>query len=102
MTYSVLLRNNPKGGYLATALAWPNFEIEAPTREEALTQMRTTIANLLSKGEIVELEIPTGQSILPSTRKYPSAYTATFGMFRDDPTFSEFVEEKKLQQQNQT
>lgn len=96
MTYSVLLRNNPKGGYLATALAWPNFEIEAPTREEALAQMRTTIANLLSKGEIVELEIPMGQAMRSST------YTETFGMFRDDPTFSEFVEEKKLQQQNQT
>ena len=97
MTYSVLLRQNPKGGFLATALAWPNFEIEAPSREEALEKMQKTIANMLSKGEIVELEIPTSQPILSST------YPETFGMFREDPTFPEFVEEtnKYRQQQNQ-
>jgi hypothetical protein len=72
MTYSVLLRHNPKGGFLATALAWPGFEIEAPTRDEALEKMRMTITNLLSKGEIIELEIlryPTWEQMVRRFRR---------------------------------
>ena len=58
MGYQVLLRSIPTNGYIATALAWPQCTVEAPTREEALEKMRTAIAELFSGGEIVEVEVP--------------------------------------------
>lgn len=87
MTYSILLRNTPPDGYVATALAWPGCVVKAPTREEALAQIRLAITNLLANSEIVDVEIPLPEPIIAVP------YSETFGMFRDDATFSEFVEE---------
>lgn len=85
MTYRVLFRKEPTNGYVATALDWPHCQVTAPTREAALAQIQTAIVDLLTTGEIVDLEIP--------TPVIPTPYADTFGMFRDDPTFATFVEE---------
>ena len=85
MTYRVLVRKEPTNGYIATALDWPHCQVAAPTREAALEQIQVAIADLLTTGEIVDLEIP--------THVIPTPYADTFGMFRDDPTFTTFVEE---------
>ena len=95
MTYRVLLSKQPTNGYIATALNWPDCQVTAPTREEALMQIQVAIADLLATGEVVDLEIP--------TPAIPASYADTFGMFKDDPTFVEFVEEvnKYRQERNQ-
>jgi len=85
MTYRVLLRKEPTNGYVATALDWPHCQVAAPTREAALTQIQAAIVDLLTTGEIVDLEIP--------TPVIPAPYADTFGMFQDDPTFAAFLEE---------
>jgi len=85
MSYSVLVRTRPPEGYSATLLAWPGLEVEARTREAALAKLRTAIVELLSGGEVIELEVPKVQPIIPAP------YHETFGMFRDDPTFSDFL-----------
>ncbi len=87
MTYRILLRNTPTNGYTATALAWPECVVKAPTREEALAGIEAAIRELLNTSEIVEVEIPEMSSTEPMTQH------KGFGMFRNDPTFSEFVEE---------
>ena len=87
MTYRVLLRNNPTNGYTATALAWPECVVEAPTREEALAGIEAAIRELLNTSEIVEIEVPE----TASTEQM--AQHKGFGMFRNDPTFAEFVKE---------
>jgi predicted RNase H-like HicB family nuclease len=85
MTYRVLLRKEATNGYVATALDWPHCQVAAPTREAALEQIQIAIVDLLTTGEIVDLEIPTPMILAP--------YADTFGMFRDDPTFAAFIEE---------
>lgn len=85
MTYRVLLRKEPTNGYIATTLGWPYCQIAAPTREAALEQIQATITDLLTTGEVVDLEIP--------TPTIPVAYGDTFGMFQNDPTFAAFLEE---------
>ena len=87
MSYSVLLRNQSPKGYSATLLAWPGLAVEARTREDALEKIRTAIAEMLMDGEVVELEAPNIQPIISAP------YSETFGMFRDDPTFSDFLTE---------
>lgn len=87
MTYRVLIRNNPANGYTATALAWPGCVVEAPTREEALAGIQSAIVELLNTSEIVEMELPNQVS-----DDMPAQHSG-FGMFRDDPTFDEFIQE---------
>lgn len=94
MTYSVLLRNNPTQGYIATALAWPDCVVEAPTREEAIAGIRLAILELLNTSEIVEVELPHENS------EATTAQHAGFGMFQDDPTFDEFVDEMQTYRQS--
>lgn len=91
--YQVLLRKQPANGYIATALGWPNCQVSAPTRDEAVEQIRNAIADLLKAGEIIDLDI--------STPIIPADYADTFGAFRDDPTFAEFVAEVDLYRQEQ-
>ena len=85
MPYSVLIRKQPKGGYIATALAWPEFVAEAATRAEALKRIQELLTQLVTQGELVEVEVP-----LPPPHVAVS-YKDTFGMFRNDPTFKAFV-----------
>ncbi len=90
MTYRVLLRKEPTNGYIATALDWPDCQVTASTRAAALEQIQVAIVDLLTTGEIVDLEIPTSMIPVPMT---PALYADTFGMFQDDPTFAEFLAE---------
>ena len=85
MTYRILLRKEPTNGYVATALNWPDCQVTAPTRAEALTQIQIAISQLLTSGEIIDLEIP--------TPVIAASYAETFGFFQDDPTFANFIEE---------
>lgn len=47
--------------------------------------MRAAIAGLMAEGEVVQLDVPEVRPIISAP------YQDTFGMFRDDPTFVEFL-----------
>lgn len=59
MTYNIFIRNNRSDGYTATALAFPGYSVDAPTRDEALARMYETLQQLLNDGEVVAMEVPT-------------------------------------------
>ena len=92
MTYRVLLRKEQANGYVAVALDWPGCQVTAPTRAAALEQIQTVITDILSEGEIVDLEIPEALT--------PHAYGKTFGAFRDDATFADFLGEVEQYRQS--
>ena len=87
MTYQIHVKRHAPKEYVATLLSWPALKAQAPTREEALTQIRKAVIDWLADGEIVEMDIPAQEPIVAS------GYAETFGFFRDDPTFAEFVTE---------
>ncbi len=83
--YDVLLEQANGNGYTARLLAWPDTLVQAPTREDALQQMRLLLLERLAKTEIVTLEIQSteiGHSWVPFA-----------GMWADDPSFEEFQAE---------
>lgn len=85
LKYDVLLEQVNNNGYSAQLLAWPDYTVQASTREEALKQIRTIILERLAKAEIVTLEIQpeeTTHSWLPFA-----------GMWADNPDMEEFREE---------
>ena len=61
--------------------------MEAATREEVLAGIESAIRELLNTSEIVEIDVP---EPLPTEQM---TQHKGFGMFRDDPTFAEFVKE---------
>ena len=62
------------GQFEATLVGAPDVRATAPTREEALAALESTIAKRLDQGELVALEV----------RRRGLA--RLFGKYRDDPT----------------
>jgi predicted RNase H-like HicB family nuclease len=83
MTYQVFLQHLADDGYKATPLAFPDCAVMGKTREEALANLKAALATRLAHGELVTLEV--GEPTHP--------WLKWFGMFRDDPTFDEFLQE---------
>lgn len=81
MTYNVLVKRI-NGQFTATVLGIPNFTVEASTRTEAVDRARAAMADLLSGGELIQIDLP----ILA----HP-VLTNFVGMWSDDETFDDFT-----------
>ena len=68
-------------------LAFPGCVVRASTRQEAIEGVQKEIARYLTTGEILQVEVPDPKPDVGSN------YASTFGMFRDDPTYHEFLKE---------
>jgi hypothetical protein len=82
MEILVLLERVAGKGYRAESLTLSGFTAEAPTREEALDQLRELVRGKLSRGEVVRLQVP-----LPGE---PHPWLAIAGTWKDDPDLPEF------------
>lgn len=86
----VLLERRP-GGYRASALPLGE-SVEAETRDGALSALRDRIvARLVGESEWVELEVPLPEGILGADETKQRNWRRVAGMFKDDPTFDEFL-----------
>lgn len=91
MTYSVLVEENGADSFRATALGLPECRVVAITREQALVKLRAALAELLSKAEIVEVEIPQRAS------QTEHSWKKFAGMFENEPLFDEVLENIEAQ-----
>ncbi len=85
MTYSVLVEENSDHGFRATALGFPECRTVAQTREQALLELQSLLAERLSKAEIVEVELPQQTRNEHTWKKFA-------GMFHDQSLFDETIE----------
>lgn len=85
MTYQAIIEDRKPHGFTATILGWPDCAATGETKDEALSRLREAIHDRVARAEIVSLDI-----VLPS-EGHP--LSRAFGMFRDDPTFEEFLED---------
>ena len=81
MTYNVLVKRT-NGQFTATVLGIPNFTVEASTRNEAVERARAAMADLLSDGELIQIDLP--------VLTHP-ALTHFVGMWANDETFDDFT-----------
>ena len=58
MKYTLILTEKPEGGIQVTIPALPACTVEAATRDEAIRLAREAIAQLVSRSEIVQIDIP--------------------------------------------
>ena len=85
MTYNAIVENTTPHGYTASIQEWPSCSATGATKAEALTRLRQAISDRLSKVEIVPIEVDVPGNGHPLAK--------VLGIFEDDPTFDQFVED---------
>jgi predicted RNase H-like HicB family nuclease len=89
MTYQVLLQHLADDGYKATALAVPECIAVGKTRDEALGNLKAVLTARLAEGEILTVEVGEPEH----------AWLKWSGVFKDDPTFDDFLAEVEAYRQ---
>jgi predicted RNase H-like HicB family nuclease len=84
MQYTLILTEKSEGGIQVTIPALPACRIEAATRGEAIRRAREAIAQLVSRSEIVRIDIPQQPRVIAQPRGVPWEW---FGEAKADPTW---------------
>jgi predicted RNase H-like HicB family nuclease len=56
----VVLRPEPEGQFTARVVGLPEIQATAPTKEEALQQVRAVLAEWVASGRLVSVDVPQG------------------------------------------
>jgi predicted RNase H-like HicB family nuclease len=83
MQYTLILTEKPEGGIHVTIPALPACTLEAATRDEAIRLAREAIAQLVSRSEIVQIDIPQQPRATAQPHGVPWQW---FGEAKADPT----------------
>jgi predicted RNase H-like HicB family nuclease len=90
MQYTLILTKTAEGGIQVTIPALPACRVEAMTRDDAIRLAREAITQLVSRSEVVQVEIPAQPRAAMSPRETPWAW---FGNAREDPTWAALFDE---------
>jgi predicted RNase H-like HicB family nuclease len=91
MRYSIFVRLEPDGGYIASVLGWPLGEAHGETETEAIEQARVMLEEALATGKVISIEI---QPEAELDRCSPAWWQShVVGRLADDPTAAEWMEE---------
>src|SRR5262249_21532434 len=93
MQYTLILTETAAGGIQVTIPALPACWVEAATRDDAIRLAREAIAQLVSRSEVVQVEIPAQPRATPSPHEPPWAW---FGTAREDLTWDALFDEIEL------
>jgi len=84
MKYAVLLTEKPDGGIRVSVPALPECAVEANTRDEAIRLAREAIAGVVSRSEIVHIDVPQPPRDTAADGGVPWEW---FGAATGDPTW---------------
>ena len=89
MKYMVLLqKEKDNSGFIATAPALPGCQTRGTTEQEALDNIRTRMAETLSRARVVSVEVE-----MPDAEGGEHPWETFAGMWKDDTTFDGFLSE---------
>jgi predicted RNase H-like HicB family nuclease len=90
MKYTVVLTEKTDGNIHVTVPGLPDCIIEADTRDGALEKTRETIASIISRSEIFQLDV----SAEPKSRNlHFDTPWEWFGIFKDNPEWGKLFDE---------
>lgn len=95
MKYTVLVTKENSGQFLAVVTNFPHCQVQANTRDKALSEIHDRLSHLLNQSEMVQLDIPTHFS--PNPPRLEETPWQWFGAFQDDPTWGNLFEEIERQ-----
>ncbi|MEZ4659692.1 MAG: hypothetical protein R2911_19225 [Caldilineaceae bacterium] len=83
MAFDVILMQQANNGYLARPVLWPDTSVQGATRQEALERVQVLIRDLLSRTQLVQVEVD-----VPADHPW----LAKAGLFATDPTWDDFIQ----------
>jgi predicted RNase H-like HicB family nuclease len=81
---TLLVETLKNGQFAASIFEFPNFRVEAKTREEAITQLQAIFLERVSHIEAISWNVPLDAA--------PSTWMQFAGVFQDDPDFQEIMD----------
>lgn len=84
MKYTIILTEKPDGGIRVSIPALPNCTLEADGRDEAIHLAREAIGQIISRSEIVHVDVPQQPKSASTGDDVPWEW---FGKAKDDPTW---------------
>jgi hypothetical protein len=84
----VRVTSDPGGRFTAQIVGLPEIQATAPTREEAIDQVRSAVASWVVSGQLLVLDVPATSALSP-----------WFGWAKDDPEHDDFREEIRRQRE---
>ena len=90
MQYTLILTETDEGGIQVTIPALPACRVEAATRDDAIRLAREAIAQLVSRSEVVQVDIPEQPRATGVPQETPWTW---FGTAREDPTWDALFDE---------
>ncbi len=88
MQYQILVEHPNQNGFIASVIGLPDCVVEGATEEEAINRAKLKLKSRLAQSKIVTVEVDAPAQGLTGNPWIDSA-----GIFKDDPTYDEFLEE---------
>lgn len=85
MTFDVMLLKQANNDCIARPALWPDSVVHGVTEQEALDRVCVLIRDLLSRTQLVQVEVDVPKS------QVDNPWLARAGMFADDPTWDDFL-----------
>jgi len=88
MKYTVMLKEE-NGHIQATVPSLPECIVKAPTRSEAIKTIRKAISDIISRTEIIQIDVNTKPK---SGKLFQDRPWEWYGAFKNDPTWTELFD----------
>ncbi len=89
MQYQVFVQNQSKHRFVASVVGIPNVVVEGETEAEAIAKVKNVLESQLATGRFVTIEV----NSTSQETKDADPWLKHLGIFVDDPTFEDFLEE---------
>lgn len=97
MKYTVILTEDNKGNIYAQVPGIPDISAKAKTKNEAINLIRNAITKVISKSEIIQIDVP---SVPKSGSLLDETPWELFGAFKYTPEWGAFFDEIESQRNN--
>lgn len=87
MQYQILIEHPNQNGYVASVIGLPDCVVEGATEDEALNRVKLRLKTRLATSKIVTVDVD-----VPAQGLTGNPWIDSAGIFKDDPTFDEYME----------
>jgi predicted RNase H-like HicB family nuclease len=99
MQYQIFVQNQAEQGFVASVVGMPQVSVEGMTEDEAIAKVKMALAAQLATGKLVTIEMAGHSVLAQSTAPLADPWIKNMGIFADDPTFDDFLQEVEAYRQ---
>jgi predicted RNase H-like HicB family nuclease len=92
MTYDILIQPLPQGTFQATVLGWPDVSAVGDSEITVIERIKNALRVRLTKSKILRIDL---DNDLTMETPHNHLWSPFLGMWRDDPTFDDFIGKMK-------